>query len=197
VKFIPKGLPGEGHLMVFNNDIVNPNNKLPSVWAAIMTAQSPDPRVSIADIGNYSAVYEFMPPTDESGNYIIPESGPTTVEIKWQYTAPDKYSLYSPFISGAHRIKNGNTFVTEGATGRFLEVTQDGKTVWEYMNPYDDNYKLPDGSPAQPVGPFIYAQFRGTHFDKDFPAFINKDLNPIEPQPEPFVFKMPEASSAE
>jgi len=191
VKFIPKGLPGEGHLMVFNNDIVDPNNKLPSVWAAVMSAQSPDPKVSIADIGNYSAVYEFVPPTDENGNYLIPESGPTSAEIKWQYTAPDKYSLYSAFISGAHRIKNGNTFVTEGATGRFIEVTPDGKTVWEYMNPYNDNYTLPDGSPAQPVGPFIYAQFRGTHFNSDFPAFEGKDLKPVVPQPEPFVFKMP------
>jgi hypothetical protein len=88
-------------------------------------------------------------------------------------------------------MKNGNTFVTEGATGRFIEVTPDGETVWEYMNPYNDNYRLPDGTVAQPTGPFLYAQFRGTHFDLDFPAFNGKDLKPVEPQPEPFVFKMP------
>jgi hypothetical protein len=192
IKFISKGLPGEGHLMVFDNDIVNPDNKMPSVWAALMAAQSPDPQVSIADLGNYSAVYEFVPPTDENGAYIIPDSGSIGPEESiWKYMASDKYSLYSAFVSGAHRMKNGNTFVTEGATGRFIEVTPDGETVWEYMNPYNDNYRLPDGTVAQPTGPFLYAQFRGTHFDFDFPAFNGKDLKPVEPQPEPFVFKMP------
>jgi hypothetical protein len=191
-RFISKGLPGEGRLMVFNNDIVNPENKMPSIWAAIMAAQSPDPQVSIADLGNYSAVYELVPPTDENGAYIIPESGPIgPIEPIWEYLAPDKYSLYSAFVSGAHRMKNGNTFVTEGATGRFIEVTQEGEIVWEYMNPYNEQYRLPDGTAAQPTGPFLYAQFRGTHIDKDFPAFKGKDLKPIEPQPEPFIFKMP------
>ena len=42
VKYIPKGFPGEGHLMAFNNDIHNPDNKLPSLGAALAKAQSPD-----------------------------------------------------------------------------------------------------------------------------------------------------------
>ena len=63
--------------------------------------------------------------------------------------------------------------------------------TWEYWNPYIDNYKLPDGSVPQPIGPFIFAQYRSTHFDKDFPAFKGKDLKPITSQPEPFIFKMP------
>jgi hypothetical protein len=53
------------------------------------------------------------------------------------------------------------------------------------------DYKLPDGSHSQPMGSFIFAQFRGTHLAPDFPAFNGKDLKPIAPQPEPFVFKMP------
>ncbi|MFC2148079.1 aryl-sulfate sulfotransferase, partial [Bacteroidota bacterium] len=32
IKWIPKGYPGEGHLMVFNNDIEHPDNKVPSMW---------------------------------------------------------------------------------------------------------------------------------------------------------------------
>ena len=34
IKWIPKGYPGEGHLMVFNNDIEHPDNKVPSMWRA-------------------------------------------------------------------------------------------------------------------------------------------------------------------
>ncbi|MCK5440980.1 MAG: hypothetical protein KAJ23_03725, partial [Maribacter sp.] len=68
---------------------------------------------------------------------------------------------------------------------------------WEYWNPYKNDYALPDGSPPQPVGPFIYGQYRSTHFTTAFPAFKGKDLKPIRPQPEPFIFKMPPPSPQE
>jgi hypothetical protein len=192
VKWIDKGLPGEGHIMVFNNDVINPNSKFPSFFPAFGAAQAMDPQIAITDLGNYSAVYEFIPPIDDQGNYLIPEVGQIGPDQPyWTYTAPDKYSLYSPFIAGAQRLKNGNTLVTTGTKGQFLEVTADGETVWEYWNPYKNDYTLPDGSPAHPVGPFIYGQFRATHFSPDHPALAGKDLKPIEQQPEQFIFKMP------
>ena len=192
VKYIPKGFPGEGHLMAFNNDIHNPDNKLPSLGAALAKAQSPDPHVAVGDFGNYSSVVEWILPEIGDGSYKISEDGafgPT--EPYWEYIAPDKYSFYSPFVSGAQRLKNGNTLITEGVRGRLFEVTPEKKIVWEYWNPYNNGYTLPDGSLPQPVGPFLYAQFRSTHFNLDFPAFNGKDLKPISPQPEPFIFKMP------
>ncbi|MBT8270246.1 MAG: aryl-sulfate sulfotransferase, partial [Bacteroidia bacterium] len=69
VKWIPEGHPGEGELMVFNNDIPDPNSKLPNVWAAIMQAKSPDPQVAVGDVGNYSAVYQLKPPLKSDGTY--------------------------------------------------------------------------------------------------------------------------------
>ena len=192
VKWIPEGYPGAGNLMVFNNDIEHPDNKLPSVWAAIMSAESPDPQVAVGDMGNYSAVYEFSIPADANGAYLLPEDaafGPD--EMSWEYMAPDIYSFYSPFVSGAQRMPNGNTLITSGAKGRFFEVTIDKEIVWEYWNPYNDHFRLPDGSPAQPAGPFMFAQFRATHFSPDFSAFEGKDLAPLDPQPEPFVFTPP------
>ncbi len=192
IKWIPKGYPGEGNLMVFSNDIPGPNNKMPSIWAAVMGAQSPDPQVAVGDIGNYSAVYEFEPPLNADGTYSIQDGEPFGPEnASWTYTAPDKYSFYSAFVSGAQRLKNGNTLICSGAKGRFFEVNPEGEIVWEYWNPYNDGYKLPDGSAAQPVGPFLFAQFRGTHYAVGYAAFADKELKPIEPQPERFVFKMP------
>ena len=192
VKFIPKGYPGEGNLLVFNNNILNPENKLPSLDAAFAQLKSPDVLISIGDWGDYSAVYEFKPPTTEPGKYIIPEEGPIGPETpSWTYTAPDKYSFYSPFVSGAQRLKSGNTLITTGVNGRIFEVTPENEIVWEYWNPYNYHYVLPDGSPAQPLGPFFYALFRSTLIPIDYSALEGKDLKPIEPQPEPFVFKMP------
>jgi hypothetical protein len=192
IKFIPKGYQGEGHLLVYNNDIPAPDNKLPSMFAAFATLKSPEFEVSVSDFGNHSAVYEFAPPTDDAGAYSLPEGGSFGPEEPlWSYEAPDKYSFYSAFVSGAHRLKNGNTLITQGMNGRIFEVTPEKEIVWEYWNPYNFHYRLPDGTRAQPIGPFMYAQFRATHYPLDHPAFQGKELRPLEQQPEAFVFKMP------
>ena len=194
VKFIPAGLPGAGHLMVYDNDILNPDNKFPSMFAALGDSRSPELQIPVGDFGNYSAVYEWALPVDASGAYILPDDGPIgPEEPSWSYMAPDKYSFYSAFISGAHRMNNGHTLITEGMTGRFFEVTPDGKKVWEYWNPYNFHYRMPDGTHPQPIGPFFYGQFRATPYPLDYPAFSGKTLTPISPQPEPFIFKMPPA----
>ena len=46
------------------------------------------------------------------------------------------FELFSPFISSAQRLPNGNTLITEGSDGRVIEVTQDREIVWEYISPY-------------------------------------------------------------
>lgn len=63
-------------------------------------------------------------------------------KIVWQYQ--DKLfpmAFFTPFMGGAQRLKNGNTFVTEAAFGRMFEVTKEGEIVWEYVNPHLDTYK--------------------------------------------------------
>ena len=192
IKWIPEGFPGAGNMMVFNNDIKNPNNNLPSMWAAVMQSKSVDPQVSIADVGNHSEVIEFTLPVDEAGGYVLPADGPFDIEeVIWNYTAPDKYSFYSAFVSGAQRMPNGHTLITSGAKGRFFEVTPEKEIVWEYRNPYNFQFKTAAGYPAQPAGPFLYMQFRSTYFPADFPAFSGKEIKPLESQPEPFVYTPP------
>ena len=45
-------------------------------------------------------------------------------------------AFFSPIISNAQRLWNGNTLINEGVTGRLFEVTAEGEVVWEYVNPY-------------------------------------------------------------
>jgi hypothetical protein len=192
VKWIPKGYPGEGKLMVYNNDILNPENKFPSMQAALGGPGSPEMNIAVGDFGNYSAIYEWAIPKDSEGDYSMMDGGAFGPDQPdWSYMAPDKYSFYSSFISGAHRLKNGHTLITQGMHGRFFEINADKEMVWEYWNPYRYDYKLPDGSPAQPGGPFLYAVFRSTLYPADFEAFEGKELAPVSPQPTPFIFKMP------
>jgi Arylsulfotransferase (ASST) len=63
------------------------------------------------------------------------EISPATNEIVWKYEEEFPFNFFSPRISNAQRLPNGNTLVNEGSFGRFFEVTQDGEIVWEYVNP--------------------------------------------------------------
>jgi hypothetical protein len=47
-----------------------------------------------------------------------------------------RFNFFSPLISSAQRLPNGNTLITEGSNGRILEVTPGHELVWEYISPY-------------------------------------------------------------
>jgi hypothetical protein len=163
-RWIEEGKPGAGNLTVFNNNIPG----------------SPDSLV-------YSAVFELSTPVDPKGNYIIEKDKPFgPAKPTWVYIASDSISFHSGFISGAHRMNNGNTFINEGARGRLFEVTPEGKTVWEYLNPYRGEIREPNGDPTD-VMPMTYSEFRSTFIPANHPAFAGKVLKPLDPQPKPFV----------
>jgi hypothetical protein len=112
IQWIPKGLNGEGRLLVFNNG----------------SGRKPE---------EYSSVDEFVPPTDKDGNYIRPKHEPFGPDKPlWSYSAPDKKDFFSWFISGAQRLPNGNTLVNAGAVGIVFEVTPDQEIVWKFANPF-------------------------------------------------------------
>jgi hypothetical protein len=105
--FIPKGLPGAGNLMIFDNG----------------GASGYGPASGIAPNGTGV----FVRPTSR-----VLEIDPTTLRLVWNYTAP---TFFATNISGAQRLENGNTLITEGPSGRIFEVTTAGDIVWEYVYP--------------------------------------------------------------
>ncbi|MEI3187642.1 MAG: hypothetical protein V8S27_07420 [Lachnospiraceae bacterium] len=44
--------------------------------------------------------------------------------------------FYSPLISSAQRLPNGNTLICEGCYMRMFEVTPDKEVVWEFIAPF-------------------------------------------------------------
>jgi hypothetical protein len=165
-RWVEAGKPGAGNITLYNNDIP-----------------------FIKDSLDYSAVYEIKPVMDEEGNYVMQDNGRfATEEPVWKYIAPDTLSFYGSFISGAHRMQNGNTFINEGPRGRFFEVTPEGEIVWEYLNPYRGTIHHPNGDPVS-VMPFTYIVFRSNFIPADHPGLKDRELKPLDPQPE--VFKLP------
>jgi hypothetical protein len=59
-----------------------------------------------------------------------------TKQIVWKYQENRESDFFSPRVSNAQRLPNGNTLICEGDFGRLFEVTSDGELVWEYVNPY-------------------------------------------------------------
>jgi hypothetical protein len=106
---IPKGLPGAGNLLVFDNG-----------GASGYGAPTP-----VAPNGSG---------TFARANSRVLEIDPVSLELVWSYQAPGQF--YSSNISSAQRLPGGNTLITEGAGGRVFEVTPDGTIVWEYMSPF-------------------------------------------------------------
>jgi hypothetical protein len=64
------------------------------------------------------------------------EIDPATKSIAWKFQEQLPANFFSPRISNAQRLPNGNTLINEGVFGRFFEVTAEGEVVWEYVNPY-------------------------------------------------------------
>lgn len=63
------------------------------------------------------------------------EVNPATNEIVWEYQDKPHLNFHSNVISGARRLPNGNTLITEGFFGRIFQVAPNGEVVWEYINP--------------------------------------------------------------
>ncbi|MFT4534679.1 MAG: hypothetical protein ACJA1A_003151 [Saprospiraceae bacterium] len=126
-----------------------------------------------------SRVERWTPPID-GFNYIISEGeafGPS--EPDWTY---EESGFFSSRISGVQFLSNGNAFICSGGTGRFIEVTEDGDIVWEYINPMRSSL----GPTTQGETIFQNAVFRILKYKPDHPAFEGKDLtpgNPIELEP--------------
>jgi hypothetical protein len=105
---IPAGLPGAGDLLVFDN-------------------------------GGQSG-YGFDTPIARNGygglaraTSRVLEIDPVKLELVWSYAPPNGF--FATNISGAQRLPNGNTLITEGPGGRVFEVSSEKKIVWEYLNP--------------------------------------------------------------
>jgi hypothetical protein len=176
IRWIPGGHPGAGNLMAFSND-------------------------GYGVTPPFSQVIEFAPPLSADGSYSIAAGEPFgPAESVWTYSDGN---FYSPFISGAQRMSNGNTLVTFGPQGRFVEVDTTGEIVWEYWSPYSGEVRMPDGTFPQPGAPFMYATFRSTFIPVEHPAIKGRTLAPLDPQPPASVlreeelapFRQPEKST--
>lgn len=145
---IPFPLNGAGNILVFDNGGTAP-------FGAGWGPDADGNPTQKNKVRPYSRVIEF---------------DPITLDIVWIYERPDPNVVlpgenFAPFrsdlASGAQRLVNGNTLITEYMSGRIFEVTQAGELVWEFVSPFGP--LPPYGDPSQGVfrpGNTVYRAYR-------------------------------------
>jgi hypothetical protein len=126
--WIPDGLPGAGHMLVFNN----------------------------GGSRGYSSVDEVvLPPVDSQGNYPLERGRPYGPDSPtWTYTTENRKDFMAPLMSGAQRLPNGNTLICTGFSGEVFEVTPNKELVWKLIVPEDRAAAGPNfGPPRRGAGP--------------------------------------------
>ncbi len=159
---IPRGLPGAGNILVFDN----------GGFAGFGIPNPGSPTGLNNALRDYSRVLEI---------------NPLTLEIIWQYSYVEagaipklnNYLFYSPLISSAQRLPNGNTMITEGGNGRIFEVTANHQMVWEYISPY-----YAEGGRTN----FVYRAYRAPY---DWVPQLNPPEEKSVPKPDNSKFRVP------
>jgi hypothetical protein len=133
---IPKGLPGEGNILVLDNGGIGGygGRKLRA----------------------YSRVLEFNPITLD---IVWEYSDRTGLDL---LSSGENERFFTPFTGSAQRLPNGNTIIAEGTTGAIIEVTKDKEVVWEYISSYTSSATqvLPVALPVElPINP-VYRAYR-------------------------------------
>ena len=70
-----------------------------------------------------------------TGGSRIVEFDPAKGRVTWTYGGNDSQALRSDVRATSQLLPNGNVLICESDYGRILEVTRDGRVVWEYINP--------------------------------------------------------------
>ena len=129
------------NIVLFNNGW----GRGPNQNVNLSSADEIRPPLTISTVGGVTT-YQFAQPA--AGQPFGPS------DLTWTYVAEP--ALFSPIISGARRLPNGNTLLTSGIHGAMIEVNQAKQIVWKYVNPVTGagplarNEPIPLNNPRRP-----------------------------------------------
>ena len=162
-QWIAPGLPGAGNILVFNNG-----------WA-----------LEEDHARHYSSIEEIVPPLDGYGYRRDPGAAYLPADPIWSYTAETPADFYSVVMGGTQRLPNGNTLICDSTSGNLLQVTPDGRTVWRYVYPMDNDTPLKQGEQASTwvqlsKGDTLFSNviYRAYWYAPDHPGLQKYDLTP-------------------
>ncbi len=103
------------------------------VWATTGPWNHPHDADPLAN-GNIMIFNNFVAHGIECKSAVI-EFDPRTRRTVWSYEGRAESPLRSDIRSCQQSLDNGNVLITASDQGRIIEITRDGKIVWEYVAP--------------------------------------------------------------
>ncbi|MDY2587473.1 aryl-sulfate sulfotransferase [Winogradskyella aquimaris] len=154
--FIPSNLPNSGKILLFNNGI----DRTPS----------------------YSQVDIISPPETSLGVYDYSQNTkylPNNTDYTYDEFTTGNSDFFSPIVSSARQLPNGNILICEGNQGHFFEINSNEEKVWEYVNPVNSNNGNISSQGDPP--PNANLTFRAEKYPTNYAAFDGRDLTPGDP----------------
>ena len=172
VSWIPAGMPGAGHFLVFNNgqDLFEtmPQSYIFEVNGYINSSSN--------DTGTYvsppsAGYYNLSPPGHDTDK----QTKSISLQVVSMFYSMANQAFFSYAGGSAQRLSNGNLLVCAATEGHIFEATPAGEVVWEYINPVTTNgiinYKRDNWPLNNPV-------YRATRYSATDPALSGRTLTP-------------------
>ena len=171
-QWIPAGLPGAGHFLVFNNgsDLfeTTPQSYIFEINGYLNAATN--------DTGAYvnppAAGYNIW---SAPGNDTDKQKKNMSRQITWMYFSMANQGMFSHLDSSVQRLPNGNTLICDSTEGHIFEVTPAGEAVWEYINPVSVDGIISYKRDNWPMYNFL---FRACRYAANHPALVGRTLVP-------------------
>ena len=116
--FISDSRPKTGEVLIYNNGMRRSHSGMPEADQICMGLIT----------GAYSNIMEVTLPRDTAGK--LAEG--MEPNINWSFNMDGAHDFYSPFMSGAQRLPNGNTLMCQSWDKRVIEVTPQGQIVLDF-----------------------------------------------------------------
>ena len=174
IQWIKPGLPGAGHLLIFNNGGSlfdgNPQSYIFEINQYLDAHGN--------DTGRYvnppAAGYYTWKSPDPRESHKHPKQ--ISNQVVWMYSSERSTAFFGYSASGCQRLPNGNTLVCSSTEGHLFEVTKEGEVVWEYINPVTREGRVMEVIPD--CSAMTNHVWRAYRYTPDHPALAGKKLTP-------------------
>ncbi len=173
-QWIPAGVPGAGHFLVYNNggDLfeTTPQSYIFEINGYL--------NASTNDTGAYvnppsAGYYIWSPPGHDTDK----QKKNMSRQITWMYYSMANQGMFSHLDSGIQRLPNGNTLICDSTEGHIFEVTSSGTNggtvVWEYINPVTANGIITYKRDNWPTYNYVFRAYR---YATNHPALAGRTL---------------------
>ena len=170
VQWIPTGVPGAGHFLVFNNG----GDLFESTPQSYLFEVNGYLNVSSNDTGAY-----VNPPAAGYNTWSAPghdtdkERKSMSRQIVSMFYSMANQGFFSHLGGSAQRLPNSNTLVCAATEGHIFEVTAAGEAVWEYINPVTSTGAVAYKRDNWPLDNAVY---RATRYSATHPALAGRTL---------------------